>query len=66
MLKLVILTLAGLLLGSCSTTTTAPANGTPTTRAAVLANLAPSVKLRAAINFGNPVLAFKNQATGEA
>jgi polar amino acid transport system substrate-binding protein len=33
--------------------------------AAVIADLAPSGKLRAAINFGNPVLALKDPATGE-
>ncbi|MDQ6916692.1 MAG: ABC transporter substrate-binding protein [Pseudomonadota bacterium] len=43
-----------------------PSNGTPATRAAVVADLAPTGKLRAAINFGNPVLAFKDKATGEA
>jgi len=34
-------------------------------RAAAVAELAPSGKLRAAINFGNPVLATKDPATGE-
>ena len=33
---------------------------------AVVSELAPSGKLRAAINFGNPILAQKNPATGEA
>src|SRR5438094_6009926 len=33
---------------------------------AAAASLAPSGKLRAAINFGNPILATKNAATGEA
>lgn len=33
---------------------------------AVVAELAPTGKLRAAINFGNPVLASKDPATGEA
>ena len=32
---------------------------------AVVADLAPSSRLRAAINFGNPVLASKDSATGE-
>jgi polar amino acid transport system substrate-binding protein len=34
--------------------------------AAAVAELAPTGKLRAAINFGNPVLAVKDAATGEA
>ena len=33
--------------------------------AAIVAQLAPAAKLRAAINFGNPVLAQKDPATGE-
>jgi polar amino acid transport system substrate-binding protein len=33
---------------------------------AAVADLAPTGKLRAAINFGNPVLASKDAATGEA
>src|SRR5206468_5291358 len=33
---------------------------------AAVANLAPNGKLRAAINFGNPILATKDAATGEA
>ncbi len=35
-------------------------------RAEILADLAPAGKVRAAINFGNPVLAQKDAATGEA
>ena len=39
-----------------------PASSAPS---AVVADLAPSGKLRAAINFGNPVLAARDPATGE-
>src|SRR5664279_4634024 len=57
------------LLGSCSTTPAAPAadteRGLDAAVAAAVANLAPTGKLRAAINFGNPVLAVKDAATGE-
>ncbi len=52
-------------LASCSTTPTAPATDTEPGLAAVVADLAPTGKLRAAINFGNPVLAVKDAATGE-
>ena len=45
------------LLGACATVPTAPA--------AAVADLAPTGKLRAAINFGNPILATKDAATGE-
>jgi polar amino acid transport system substrate-binding protein len=51
------------LLNACSTMTAAP-NSTPSV--AARAELAPSGKLRAAINFGNPILATRNAATGEA
>jgi polar amino acid transport system substrate-binding protein len=63
-LALVIVMLA--FLGSCSTTPMAPANSADSNLAAVGADLAPIGKLRAAINFGNPVLAAKDPATGEA
>ena len=53
------------LLGSCSTTPAAPAADTERGLDAAVANLAPTGKLRAAINFGNPVLAVKDAATGE-
>ena len=46
------------LLVSCVTTSQVPA--------AARSDLAPSGKLRAAINFGNPILATKDAATGEA
>jgi len=39
---------------------------TPTPPSAVVVDLAPTGKLRAAINFGNPVLAGKDETTGEA
>jgi polar amino acid transport system substrate-binding protein len=52
-----ILLLAGTLLSSCATVPTVP----PGARS----ELAPSGKLRAAINFGNPVLAQKDPTTGE-
>ena len=45
-------------LAACSTPLKAPP--------AAVADLAPTGKLRAAINFGNPVLASKDPATGEA
>jgi len=45
-------------LGGCAMTSTVPSD--------VVKDLAPTGKLRAAINFGNPVLAQKNPATGEA
>jgi polar amino acid transport system substrate-binding protein len=63
-LALVIVMLA--FLGSCSTTPMAPAKNADSNLAAVVADLAPTGKLRAAINFGNPVLAAKDAATGEA
>ena len=37
-----------------------------TTSPAIVKELAPTGKLRAAINFGNPVLAQKDPATGDA
>src|SRR6266568_5375287 len=52
-----VLLLAGALLLSCATVPTVPPG--------VGSELAPSGKLRAAINFGNPVLAQKDPATGE-
>src|SRR5437667_9340029 len=52
-----VLLLAGALLSSCATVPTVPSG--------VRSELAPSGKLRAAINFGNPVLAQKDPATGE-
>jgi polar amino acid transport system substrate-binding protein len=58
-----------LLLGSCSTATpTQAVTGAPSTVAppsAAVADLAPTGKLRAAINFGNPVLAIKDESTGQ-
>jgi len=52
-----VLLLIGALLPSCATVPTVP----PGARS----ELAPAGKLRAAINFGNPVLAQKDPATGE-
>ena len=46
------------LLMSCSTP--------PVVRHAVIADLAPTGKIRAAINFGNPILATRDPSTGEA
>jgi polar amino acid transport system substrate-binding protein len=63
-LALVIVMLAFLV--SCSTTPMAPASNADSNLAGVVADLAPTGKLRAAINFGNPVLAAKDPATGEA
>jgi polar amino acid transport system substrate-binding protein len=55
--RVAVLLLAGALLSSCATVPTVP----PGARS----ELAPSGKLRAAINFGNPVLAQKDPTTGE-
>jgi polar amino acid transport system substrate-binding protein len=49
--------LSAVVLASCATTSAPPA---------VVADLAPSGKVRAAINFGNPILASKDPVTGEA
>ena len=48
-------------LGACATGPSVPTAG-----AAVRSELAPSGTLRAAINFGNPILASKDAASGEA
>jgi polar amino acid transport system substrate-binding protein len=59
MLRLFAVWCAGVLaLGGCATSTPAPPP------AAAVAELAPGGKLRAAINFGNPILAAKDPATG--
>jgi polar amino acid transport system substrate-binding protein len=52
------------ILGACSTPSIGPSPEAPT--AAVRASLAPSGRLRAAINFGNPILATRDPASGEA
>ena len=52
-----VLLLVGALVSSCATI--------PTAAPEVRSELAPTGKLRAAINFGNPVLAQKEPATGE-
>ncbi len=56
--RAVVLPLIGALLASCATVPTVPPG--------VRSELAPTGKLRAAINFGNPVLAQKGPGTGEA
>jgi polar amino acid transport system substrate-binding protein len=52
------------LLGACAMAPVAPAK--PPAAAGAAADLAPSGTLRAAINFGNPILAVRDPATGEA
>ncbi len=49
---------------ACASTTSAPA--APPVSAALISELAPTGRLRAAINFGNPILASKDPATGAA
>jgi polar amino acid transport system substrate-binding protein len=66
MLRLVVAVAALAFLGSCSTTPMAPDKNADSSVAAAIADLAPSGTLRAAINFGNPVLAVKDASTGEA
>jgi polar amino acid transport system substrate-binding protein len=46
--------------------TTSMPQSAPPVPAAVIADLAPTGKLRAAINFGNPILATREATTGEA
>ncbi len=58
MLRIAFVLLISAALDACSTRPVAPA--------AVVSDLAPTGKLRAAINFGNGVLASKDPATGEA
>lgn len=58
MFRAAIATLATAVLASCATAPSAPS--------AAVADLAPTGKLRAVINFGNPILAKKDAATGEA
>jgi polar amino acid transport system substrate-binding protein len=53
-----LLLLAATVLASCASAPTAPSS--------VVAELAPTGKLRAAINFGNPILAARDSAAGEA
>ena len=55
--RVTVLVLAAVLLSSCATVPTVPPG--------VRSELAPTGKLRAAINFGNPVLAQKDPASGE-
>jgi len=58
MLRLAMAGCVAAALAACSTMPTAPS--------AAVSDLAPTGKLRAAINFGNPVLAAKDPSTGEA
>lgn len=52
-----------ILSSGCSSTPSAPSSSAPTAAARVA--LAPSGTLRAAINFGNPILATRDSTTGE-
>ena len=54
--------LAWLLIGCSSPPSLAPAAGAPS--AAVVAELVPTGRLRAAINFGNPILAMRDPSDG--
>ena len=56
--KTIVLGLCAALLGACASRPVAPP--------AAVSELAPTGKLRAAINFGNPILATKDPATGQA
>jgi polar amino acid transport system substrate-binding protein len=62
MLRTFVVIVALSLLASCSNAPTTSTTASP----AIVKELAPSGKLRAAINFGNPVLAVKDAASGEA
>ena len=62
MVHAVTLLAAATLLCACSSVVLAPASPSAAARAV----LAPSGTLRAAINFGNPILAVRDAATGEA
>lgn len=64
--RLAAVALIFLFLASCSTMQMGPAGNARSSAAGAVADLAPTGKLRAAINFGNPVLAVKDAATGEA
>src|SRR2546421_8354440 len=63
MSRLVLLLVLLSFVGSCSTMTANPVSSRDIK--AVVTDLAPTGKLRAAINFGNPVLATRDPATGE-
>lgn len=60
MIRLAIMPIVAAILTACSTPSM-----TPKAPPAVVAELAPTAKLRAVINLGNPVLAGKDAATGE-
>ncbi len=53
------------MLGGCAITPAAPPPTPPAAPPVAVAELAPGGKLRAAINFGNPILAAKDPATGQ-
>ncbi len=57
MTRSLLVALVALSLGACA--------GAPAVTPAAVADLAPTGKLRAVINFGNPILAKKDAATGE-
>src|SRR4030088_3469570 len=52
--------IGAIVLGACAVSTMNPV---PTSEA--IADLAPAAKLRAAINFGNPILAIQDSRSGE-
>jgi polar amino acid transport system substrate-binding protein len=60
MIRLAIMSIVAAILTACSTPSM-----TPKAPSAVVAELAPTGKLRAVINLGNPVLAGKDVGTGE-
>ncbi len=62
MRRFILATMAAAGLIACS----APAIKTSESSAAAVADLAPNGRLRAAINFGNPILATRDPVTGEA
>ena len=65
-IRCVVAFIAIVLLGACSSVSAPPPTSPPTSPSAAARNeLAPSGKLRAAINFGNPILANRDAATAE-
>ncbi len=58
MIRPVLALFAPVILGACASAPVAPP--------AAVADLAPTGKLRAVINLGNPILAGKDEATGQA
>ena len=57
MIRTILATLAAVVLGACASAPVAPP--------AAVSDLAPTGKLRAVINLGNPILAAKDEATGQ-